>query len=309
MTPIVTSPSTDVSLVVPTRNRPGVLERLLRSVASQAGVEIEVVIIDDGSDTPVVTERVCAGVPDLADSVRVIRMEKPVGACAARNRGVEATHARHLLFLDDDTELVGPDLCERLVRFMDEQTGVGVVALAELNPDGSWGFNLGPAGQALEVARFFGCGAMFRRACFDQVGGFFEPLGYYYEEFELSMRVIAHDWKLVFLPDCRIVHHRDPSGRDARRISRLIGRNALLTIVARFPWWMVPAAIAAQLAKFSARSLRTSPLDPAGVFAVIGSCLKALASVLPERAALPMHALNRYKHLAKQPLPWCGAIA
>jgi glycosyltransferase involved in cell wall biosynthesis len=38
-----------LSVIIPTHNRSGLLRRTLRSVLNQAGVNLEVIVIDDGS--------------------------------------------------------------------------------------------------------------------------------------------------------------------------------------------------------------------------------------------------------------------
>ena len=292
-----------VCVVVPTRNRPHVLGRLVRSLAAQRDAGgVELILIDDASVSPVDADAVRdEAATDRLPPIRVLREDLPVGACRARNVGIAAAAGRYVLFLDDDVELVGDDLLVRLLGFADRHPRLGVVALAELAPDGGWGFNLGPDGPPLEVARFLGCGALFRRACLAEAGGFFEPLGYYYEEFELSMRVIDAGWRIVFHPAMRIVHHRDAVGRDVRRIARLISRNALLTAAARFPAWMLPVAVATQIVRFARRSWFTRPFDPLGPLAASAAAARLLPSAISRRRPIRSEALRRYRRLAGRP--------
>src|SRR3954447_24585483 len=93
------SPSpVEVSVVIPTRNRADRLPLTLAGVLAQREIELEVVIVDDGSD------------PDAAaayrklegDRVRVLRHERSRGAARARNSGIEAARGEWVAFLDDD---------------------------------------------------------------------------------------------------------------------------------------------------------------------------------------------------------------
>ena len=88
-----------VSVVVPTHDREGFLARTLASVLRQDGVELEVVVVDDGSRAGLV-----AGVVAAAgdDRVRVVRHEVAQGVSAARNRGVAAAAGPWVAFCDDD---------------------------------------------------------------------------------------------------------------------------------------------------------------------------------------------------------------
>jgi hypothetical protein len=118
------------------------------------------------------------------------------------------------------------------------------------------------------------------------------------------MRVIDKGWHMVFHPEMRIIHYRDPRGRDVRGIRRLISRNALLTIIARFPVWMLPAALALQMIKFTVVCWRREFVDRIGPFAVIKSTMKQIGSVLTMREPISTRSLRKYKRLAKNPVVW-----
>jgi glycosyltransferase involved in cell wall biosynthesis len=91
----------DVSVIVPTLNRTALLARALLTVLAQRNVEVEVLVVDDGSTPPVSS---ALGLGDLlSDSrVRVIRHDKTQGVSAARNSGISAASAPWVAFLDDD---------------------------------------------------------------------------------------------------------------------------------------------------------------------------------------------------------------
>jgi glycosyltransferase involved in cell wall biosynthesis len=94
-----------VSVVVPTHDREGFLSQTLTSVLRQRDVDLEVVVVDDGSRAGLVPA-VAAAARD--DRVRVVRHEVAQGVSAARNRGVAAARGRWVAFCDDD-DLWAPD--------------------------------------------------------------------------------------------------------------------------------------------------------------------------------------------------------
>jgi glycosyltransferase involved in cell wall biosynthesis len=107
----------NVSVVVPTRNRSGLLRKTLRSVLWQQQVELEVIVIDEAS-----TDDTSAMLATLGDArVRVIRHDRPRGVSAARNRGAADAHGEWLAFVDDD-DLWAPD---KLVRQIQAAQTVG----------------------------------------------------------------------------------------------------------------------------------------------------------------------------------------
>jgi glycosyltransferase involved in cell wall biosynthesis len=86
-----------VSIVIPTRNRWNVLPRALDSALSQEAVSVEVIVVDDGSDSAV------ESIPQLDDPrVKFVRHPQRRGVAAARNSGIEVASGRWLAFLDDD---------------------------------------------------------------------------------------------------------------------------------------------------------------------------------------------------------------
>jgi glycosyltransferase involved in cell wall biosynthesis len=94
----------EVSVVVPTRNRSRLLALTLLSVCWQRGVELEVVVVDDGSTDD--TAQVVAGIGD--PRVRLVGHDRPQGVSAARNRGIAEAGGAWVAFLDDD-DLWAPD--------------------------------------------------------------------------------------------------------------------------------------------------------------------------------------------------------
>jgi len=91
---------TDVSIVVPTHNRPSTLRRCLAALAAQRGVgAVEIVVVDDGSTDAADVAAAVASQP-LA---RLLRCA-PAGPAAARNAGARAATGTFICFTDDDCE-------------------------------------------------------------------------------------------------------------------------------------------------------------------------------------------------------------
>ena len=92
------APAPDVvSVVVPVRDRPGELARLLGALAATAPGIAEVVVVDDGSTDAAATARVAA-----AHGARVVRHPVSRGPAAARNTGAAAATGEIVAFLDSD---------------------------------------------------------------------------------------------------------------------------------------------------------------------------------------------------------------
>ena len=99
-----------VSVVVPTRNRSGLLAVTLRGVLRQREVALEVIVVDEASTDA--TPAVLAGIGD--PRVRTVRHETPRGVSTARNRGVAEARGEWVAFTDDD-DLWAPDKLARQI--------------------------------------------------------------------------------------------------------------------------------------------------------------------------------------------------
>jgi glycosyltransferase involved in cell wall biosynthesis len=116
----------DVSVIVPTRDRPAALERCLRALSHQTvGAALEVIVVDDGSRPGAVD-----AVASRFSRVRVIRTER-MNPAAARNVGVRAATGGVICLTDDDCE-PEPDWAERLAAAIrdgaDASAGLTVVS-------------------------------------------------------------------------------------------------------------------------------------------------------------------------------------
>ena len=83
------------SIVVPTRHRPERLERFLQNARDLAGVEYEILIVDNSDGDPAVRRSA-----DAAGARYVV--EPQVGLSRARNAGARAARGTYVAFTDDD---------------------------------------------------------------------------------------------------------------------------------------------------------------------------------------------------------------
>lgn len=101
--PISRADRPTLSVIVPSFNASGFIERCLRSILDQTDTVLEVLVVDDGSNDDTV-ERIA----DTAKSdERVTVLTGPnQGPANARNRGVESARGRYITFVDADDEVL-----------------------------------------------------------------------------------------------------------------------------------------------------------------------------------------------------------
>lgn len=92
----------------------------VRSVLDQTFDQIEVIVVDDGSTTPV--SDALAHIDDAR--LRIVRLEPAVGVAAARNRGIAVARGELIGFCDDDDEWL-PTMLQRLLDLLATNPGEG----------------------------------------------------------------------------------------------------------------------------------------------------------------------------------------
>lgn len=173
-----------ISVIIPTRDRAGLLADAVAAVRGQSYPHVELIVVDDGSADS--TPDLLAGMERDGRVDRSLRHEAPLGAGAARNAGADAARGELLLFEDDDCR-GAPDRLEKLAR-----------ALAAA-PDAAYAFcrsrRLDSAGRTMtkghEGPWSIGTpAALIRADAFREVGGF-DPELPRLQDFDLWTRLLA----------------------------------------------------------------------------------------------------------------------
>ncbi|BCY07136.1 glycosyltransferase family 2 protein [Actinoplanes sp. L3-i22] len=100
----------DVSVVIPTRFRPDLVTRAVRSALAQTHASLEVIVVVDGPDES--TSEALAALGD--DRVRVLVLPERGGAPNARNVGAQEAAGEWTAYLDDDDEWLPEKLAVQL---------------------------------------------------------------------------------------------------------------------------------------------------------------------------------------------------
>jgi GT2 family glycosyltransferase len=203
----------DVSIIIVNWNRLDDVLKNLHYLQYQAGVQFEVVVVDDGS-TDGSAERLAR-----VEGIKLVALGTNVGPCKARNIGIEHAVGRYILFLDSDAILSKWKL-SRLVERMDQDSTIGILACTIINGAtrrlDRWIYSesaLTRRRDEFDAYSFSAAGAMVRRQALRAAGPFWDELFIYNEEVDLSIRVIRAGYRVVYFPKVRVYHYPSIEGR------------------------------------------------------------------------------------------------
>ena len=166
-----------VSVVMAGRNsNPILLKEAIGSIFNQTYQDFEFIFVDDGSESPM--ESVVRSISS-DERIAVYRIE-PSGLGAALNYGIEHSNGELIARIDDD-DISLPTRLEKQVKYMDEHPEVSCVGAQmyykyanKVYPHPRF-----PVEHDEIVKRFFSLHfpmahtvVMYRRECFDKVGGY-----------------------------------------------------------------------------------------------------------------------------------------
>ncbi len=230
-----------IDVVVPVYKHYELTRSCLEHLARQS-VAHRVIVVDDGSrdGSPERLEREWPG-------VKLVQLESNGGYTRAVNHGVRAGEGEYVVLLNNDVQ-PRSDCLERLIAPLQGDERVGSVAALMLAPGergtiDSFGVSadvtlagfarmqgkppggIHAGGPALTGPE--GTAGAYRRAAWEQVGGFDETISAYMEILDLALRLRSAGWATAQAPDAVGVHlgsvtygHRSPAQRRQAGFSR-----------------------------------------------------------------------------------------
>jgi GT2 family glycosyltransferase len=296
-----------VTVGIGTRNRPESLARCLRSLRLVEELIDAVIVVDDGSDTPlepVVRRELGALAPR---GLRFIRNETSRNVAAGRNLIAREARTPWVLNLDDDAVVVFPDAIRDGVRVLERDRQVAAVAFAQADAEGKpWpaGAQPAPVDYACYVAAFIGFAHLLRREAFLEVGGYREGLGQNGEEKELCMRLLDAGGRVVYLPRARVAHLADMAGRDPRRYLHQTVRNDVLGALYNDPLPVLLADVPLRLARYFTMRKGWKIHDPGGLGTILRDLAGGLRGTLRERRPVRLSTIRLWREMGRTRPPY-----
>ena len=231
--PRLPTPAPSVSLIIPTRDKPDILNLAVRSILERSTYsDYEIIIVDNGSSEPATFELLDELATD--DRVRVLSYSGRFNYPALNNYAARLARGEILGLVNNDIEVISPDWIEEMASWA-IQDEIGCVGAKLLYPDMSVqhaGVVVGVggvAGHGHKHARrtdpgYFGrlqvhsnvsavtaaC-LLVRRKVFEEVRGLDEGLAIAFNDVDFCLRVREAGYRNLFTPFAELVHHESKS--------------------------------------------------------------------------------------------------
>lgn len=224
------------SIVIPSQRRADLLRLCLESISRFAPPQTEIIVVDDGSPGAAASHAALS-----FPGVRAVRLPRVYGFCVAANRGIATARGAVIELLNDDTQ-VDRGWAEAALRcFADPQVGaVAPLVLRGVPGDtvaeiDSAGDGYDPGGfawknghrqpltqmylQRRPVVAASASSVFLRRSALERSRLFPERFVSYFEDVDLSLRLQAAGFRIVYEPESRLWHRGGSSyGRPRRAL-------------------------------------------------------------------------------------------
>lgn len=227
----------DVSIIIINYKTPQLVIDCVQSIIEKTkDINYEIIVVDNDSkdNSKVIIER------ELGDKIVFIESNENLGFGKGNNLGVKYAQGKYLFFLNSDTILIN-NAIKILYDFLISHKEIGIVGgnlyTIDLNPspsfsmsfdqiedyknDSRWlsilktkilrhkqkkNMTFNDSNNPLKVGYVFGTDMMIKKSLFDSIGGFDSDFFMYYEEEDLSYRIVESGKEIWSIPDAKIIH-------------------------------------------------------------------------------------------------------
>ena len=222
-----------VSILIPNKDHIDDLDKCITSILEKSTYQnIEIIIIENNSEKEGTFSYYKKW--EAHDKVRLVTWEGPFNYPSINRFGVEASKGEHLLFLNNDTEVITPTWIEEMLMFVQRKDvacagaklyfpddtiqhagiGLGLFGLAAHYYKGADRGNFGYMGR-LSIVQDLSCvtGAcmMIRRDVFLEMGGMNEEFAVAFNDVDICVRMREAGYLIVFTPFSELYHYESKS--------------------------------------------------------------------------------------------------
>jgi glycosyltransferase involved in cell wall biosynthesis len=211
--------ASNTTAVIPCYNDGLYIMQALQSLYNQTLLPERIIIVDDGSASG--TKKILENIHHPL--VEIIYQENQ-GVSVARNRAIEKAQTAYVLNLDAD-DYYEPTFIGKAVEILDGNQNVGVVSshCRRFKYNNKTKETLKPLGGNVKDFIVINNGngnSLFRKKCWEEVGGFDEKMRTGYEDWEFWIAITKHNWLVHILPEVLSHYRIKKKSRDTSAIQQ-----------------------------------------------------------------------------------------
>ena len=225
-----------VSVVIPTYQRPKLVERAVNSVLNQRYENIEIIVVNDDPETDL------SHIEEMGEEVQLLNHEENRGACEARNKGIKKSKGKYIGLLDDDDEYLEEKIEKQVRQFqqLPEEYGMVYSGVKEVRNGQTVNKKIRSGRKFLSRKRqgwvyqellrgnmIPAPTVLVKKECFEQVG-MFDPGFESSQDLDMWLR-IARKYKIGKLDEALAKYHLDGEDRISESLDKKIqGKQKIL---------------------------------------------------------------------------------
>jgi len=218
-----------ISIIIPTRDRTDLLHQCIESIFSRSIYgNFEIIIVDNLSSEKK-TKDYLENLKGMHSNIRVMEFHEEFNFSKLNNTAASLAKGEHLLFLNNDVEVISPEWIEALLEHS-QRDDIACVGAKLLYPDNTIqhvGVIIGLCGPAEHVYKFYdaddigymghftsirnysgvtGACMMIQKKKFHEIGGFDENFMVGFGDIDLCLRACDRGYRNVFTPFAELYH-------------------------------------------------------------------------------------------------------
>jgi len=238
-----------VSIIIPSCDHRDDLEKCVDSIIEKSTYKNYEIIICENNSTKPETFEYYEQLKAAYKNIQIVEWEREFNFSAINNFARGFTSGEHLIFVNNDIEIISPDWIEEMIMFT-QRDNVAACGIKLLYPDDTvqhGGIAVGIDGSAANLCPFFprahdgymsrlaiasnmsACTAAclaVKASAFDEVGGFDEQLAVAFNDVDLCLKLRDKEYLVVFNPVAEAYHYEsmsrgyDKKGEKKERVER-----------------------------------------------------------------------------------------
>jgi GT2 family glycosyltransferase len=210
----------EVDIIILSMDRVDDTIAAIESALAQKRVLQKIWVVDQGSSSETI-ERLQRYVASR-QAVHLEIAGRNLGIPGGRNLATQLGCAPYVVALDNDAEFCSENEVALAIERLESDPGLAAIGFRILNfyskadDERSWGYPKSLkalSDREFLTTRFIGAGHALRRTAFEAVGGYDASLFFYWEELDVSYRLINAGYRILYAPRVAIFHKVSPEHR------------------------------------------------------------------------------------------------